>query len=35
MYAELDSRYGHDGFLLETAAITHFLELFYAPTFVH
>ncbi|GAC1376429.1 MAG: homoserine O-acetyltransferase [Hymenobacter sp.] len=35
MYAELDSRYGHDGFLLETTAITHFLELFYAPTFVH
>ena len=35
MYAELDSRFGHDGFLLETAAITHFLELFYAPTFVH
>ncbi|WP_310393877.1 homoserine O-acetyltransferase [Hymenobacter sp.] len=35
MYAELDSRYGHDGFLLETAAITHFLELFYAPTFAH
>ena len=34
-YAELDSRYGHDGFLLETEAITHFLELFYAPTFVH
>ena len=35
MYAELDSHFGHDGFLLETAAITHFLELFYAPTFVH
>ena len=35
MYAELDSRFGHDGFLLETAAITHFLELFYAPTFAH
>ncbi|MBF9223694.1 homoserine O-acetyltransferase family protein [Hymenobacter ruricola] len=35
MYAELDSRYGHDGFLLETAGITHFLERFYAPTFVH
>jgi homoserine O-acetyltransferase len=35
MYAELDSRYGHDGFLLETAAITHFLELFYVPTFAH
>jgi hypothetical protein len=24
MYAELDSQYGHGGFLLETAAITHF-----------
>ena len=35
MYAELDSRFGHDGFLLETAAITHFLELFHAPTFAH
>jgi homoserine O-acetyltransferase len=35
MYAELDSRYGHDGFLLETAAISHFLELFYVPTFAH
>jgi|SRR6476661_4986897 len=35
MYAELDSRYGHDGFLLETAGITHFLELFYVPTFAH
>ena len=34
-YAELDSRFGHDGFLLETTAITHFLELFYSPTFVH
>lgn len=35
MYAELDSAYGHDGFLLETAAITHFLERFYVPTFAH
>jgi len=35
MYGELESRFGHDGFLLETAAITHFLELFYAPTFAH
>jgi homoserine O-acetyltransferase len=35
MYAELDSRFGHDGFLLETAAITHFLELFHSPTFAH
>jgi homoserine O-acetyltransferase len=35
MYAELDSRYGHDGFLLETAKITHFLEHFHAPTFAH
>lgn len=35
MYAELGSRFGHDGFLLETAAITHLLELFYAPKFAH
>ena len=35
MYAELDSRFGHDGFLLETAAIAHFLAQFYAPTFAH
>ena len=34
-YAELDSRFGHDGFLLETTAITHFLELFYSPTLVY
>jgi homoserine O-acetyltransferase len=33
MYAELGSRFGHDGFLLETAAIAHYLQLFYAPTF--
>jgi len=35
MYAELDSRYGHDGFLLESAGITHFLELFQTPTYAH
>ena len=35
MYAELDSRFGHDGFLLETAAIAHFLAQFYTPTFAH
>ncbi|AYA37464.1 homoserine O-acetyltransferase [Hymenobacter oligotrophus] len=35
MYAEMDSPYGHDGFLIETAQITHFLERFYVQTFVH
>ncbi|MBC8081624.1 MAG: homoserine O-acetyltransferase [Hymenobacter sp.] len=35
MYAEMDSRFGHDGFLIETAHITHFLERFHAHTFVH
>ena len=35
MYAELHSSLGHDGFLLETEAIAHFLERFYAPTFAH
>ncbi|AHJ99304.1 homoserine O-acetyltransferase MetX [Hymenobacter swuensis] len=35
MYAEMDSRYGHDGFLIETAQITHFLERFYVQTYVH
>jgi len=35
VYAEMDSRYGHDGFLIETAHITHFLERFHAPTFAH
>ena len=35
MYAEMDSGYGHDGFLIETAQITHFLERFYAQTFAH
>jgi homoserine O-acetyltransferase len=34
MYAEMDSQYGHDGFLIETAQITHFLERFYAPSYV-
>ena len=29
-YGELDSSYGHDGFLLETVKITQALELFYA-----
>ena len=35
MYGEVHSRYGHDGFLLETAQIAHLLERFYAPTFAH
>jgi len=34
MYAEMDSRFGHDGFLIETEQITHHLERFYAHTFV-
>ncbi|NVO86350.1 homoserine O-acetyltransferase MetX [Hymenobacter terrestris] len=35
MYAEMDSPYGHDGFLLEDAQITHFLERFHSLTYVH
>ncbi|SMB95838.1 homoserine O-acetyltransferase [Hymenobacter roseosalivarius DSM 11622] len=35
MYAEMDSGFGHDGFLIETAQITHFLERFYVQTFAH
>ncbi|HEX8427672.1 homoserine O-acetyltransferase MetX [Hymenobacter sp.] len=35
MYAEMDSRFGHDGFLIETAHITHFLERFHAYSFAH
>ncbi|QDA60630.1 homoserine O-acetyltransferase MetX [Hymenobacter jejuensis] len=35
VYAEMDSQYGHDGFLIETDQITHFLERFYAHTFAH
>ncbi|MGI4870406.1 MAG: homoserine O-acetyltransferase family protein [Janthinobacterium lividum] len=34
MYGELDSGYGHDGFLLETAQITQQLAQFYAAGFV-
>ncbi|QJX46259.1 homoserine O-acetyltransferase [Hymenobacter taeanensis] len=34
LYAEMGSQYGHDGFLIETAQITHFLERFYAPSYV-
>jgi len=30
VYSELDSSFGHDGFLLETGKITQALELFYA-----
>lgn len=32
VYSELDSGFGHDGFLLETSKITQALELFYAAT---
>ncbi|RAK68394.1 homoserine O-acetyltransferase family protein [Hymenobacter edaphi] len=35
MYAEMESGYGHDGFLIETAQIAHFLERFYVQTFAH
>lgn len=35
MYAEMDSPFGHDGFLIETAQITHFLERFYVQSYVH
>ena len=32
VYGELDSSFGHDGFLLETVKITQALEVFYAAT---
>jgi len=32
-YAEMDSGFGHDGFLIETAQITHLLERFYVRSF--
>ncbi|RYU78857.1 homoserine O-acetyltransferase family protein [Hymenobacter persicinus] len=32
-YAEMASDYGHDGFLIETAPITHLLERFYVQSF--
>ncbi|WP_375416964.1 homoserine O-acetyltransferase [uncultured Hymenobacter sp.] len=35
MYGEVHSRFGHDGFLIETPQIAHLLERFYAPTFAH
>jgi homoserine O-acetyltransferase len=35
MYAEMDSKFGHDGFLIETTQITHFLERFHVQTYVH
>jgi homoserine O-acetyltransferase len=35
MYAEMDSGFGHDGFLIETTQITHFLERFYEQTLAH
>ncbi|MCB2376322.1 homoserine O-acetyltransferase [Hymenobacter sp. BT635] len=34
-YAAMDSEYGHDGFLIETAQITQLLEKFYVPSLVH
>ena len=34
VYGELDSDFGHDGFLLETGKITRALELFYAAALV-
>ncbi|MBG8552996.1 homoserine O-acetyltransferase family protein [Hymenobacter guriensis] len=34
MYAEMESGFGHDGFLIETAQITHFLERFFTRAFV-
>ncbi|TGE21794.1 homoserine O-acetyltransferase [Hymenobacter aquaticus] len=34
-YAEMDSQFGHDGFLIETGQITQLLEQFYVPTLVH
>lgn len=33
-FGALESRFGHDGFLIETAQITHFLERFYVRTLV-
>ncbi|TGE13093.1 homoserine O-acetyltransferase family protein [Hymenobacter elongatus] len=33
-YAEMDSQFGHDGFLIETAQITQFLERFYVDSLV-
>jgi homoserine O-acetyltransferase len=35
VYVEMDSGFGHDGFLIETAQITHLLERFYVQTFAH
>ena len=35
MYGEVHSRFGHDGFLIETAQIAHLLDRLYAPTFAH
>ena len=34
-YVEMDSGFGHDGFLIETAQITHLLERFYVQTLAH
>lgn len=35
VYTEMDSAFGHDGFLIETAQITQFLERFYVQTYAH
>jgi homoserine O-acetyltransferase len=35
MYGEMESSFGHDGFLIETAQIARFLERFYVQTFAH
>ncbi|MCC2548916.1 homoserine O-acetyltransferase [Hymenobacter sp. BT175] len=35
MYAELDSSFGHDGFLIEATQISHFLEQFYVRNYAH
>ncbi|MFD2787650.1 homoserine O-acetyltransferase MetX [Hymenobacter rubripertinctus] len=35
MYAEMDSPFGHDGFLLEAAQITHFLARFSTQTYAY
>lgn len=35
VYAEMDSGFGHDGFLIETAQITQILEQFHVQTLAH
>ncbi|GGE98697.1 homoserine O-acetyltransferase family protein [Hymenobacter cavernae] len=34
-YVEMESQFGHDGFLIETVQITNFLERFYSRKLVH